>query len=141
VEARYSQQSDAVRRVPVAMKMVIDQDYLEDLMTAVANSRLRIQITQVEWKHFPRGTSIAPPLQDEEGQTERNPSPKTKTTGPGGGGKTMPSMMTMMNQPGAATGQTATSAPSSDELSANLLEVAIYGVAAIYEHYTPTKAE
>jgi hypothetical protein len=45
---RYSMITDQVRLMPVAMKLTVDQAYVQDVLTAVANSRLRIEVTQVQ---------------------------------------------------------------------------------------------
>ncbi len=44
---RYAMVTDQVRLMPVAMKLTVDQAYVQDVLTAVANSRLRIEVTQV----------------------------------------------------------------------------------------------
>jgi hypothetical protein len=41
-----------VRRMPVAISVVVDQSYLQDVQLAFANSPLRFQITQVNWARF-----------------------------------------------------------------------------------------
>jgi hypothetical protein len=52
---RYIESTTQVRRMPVAIAVIVDQSYLEDTLTAFANSPLRLQITQVHWQRF-RGT-------------------------------------------------------------------------------------
>ena len=47
---RYLSASAQARRMPVAMSVVIDQAYMQDLQTAFINSRLRMQITQVQYQ-------------------------------------------------------------------------------------------
>ncbi|HZU38744.1 MAG TPA: hypothetical protein VFA18_22645 [Gemmataceae bacterium] len=148
---RYIDQGEAVRRLPVALVVVIDQAYLQDFLTAIANSKLRIQITQVEWTHFPRNESIEPEHQDED--SGPGPNPAKSANGGRGGGKTMPNMPSMgppgmgnpgnpgMGNPGnpaMRSSQAPQESGGSDELSANLLQVAVYGIASIYEHYTPS---
>ncbi len=44
--------NDQVRRVPVAMKLIIDQAYKADVEAAVVNSRLRILLQQTAWQRF-----------------------------------------------------------------------------------------
>ncbi len=48
---RYVLSNDQVRRVPIAFSIVLDQAYRNEVLAAVANSRLRIQTTQVYWAH------------------------------------------------------------------------------------------
>jgi hypothetical protein len=49
---RYLAVTDQVRRMPVGIVVVVDQAYMEDMLLAFANSPLRFQITQVEWRRF-----------------------------------------------------------------------------------------
>jgi hypothetical protein len=44
--------SDQVRRMPIAVSIVVDQSYLQDVLVAFTNSPLRFQITQVDWVRF-----------------------------------------------------------------------------------------
>lgn len=41
-----------VRRMPVAITLIVDQAYMQDVLLAYANSPLRFQITQVDWQRF-----------------------------------------------------------------------------------------
>lgn len=52
---RYIAVSEQVRRMPVGIAVVVDEDYMQDVLIAFANSPLRFQITQVTWNRF-RGT-------------------------------------------------------------------------------------
>jgi hypothetical protein len=120
------------------MRLVVDQAYIHDVLTAVSNSRLRIQITQVTLNH------------------ERNIARATPGAGtgmyPGGGERGMMGGRPLMNtppQPGRLTmgmmGGRATSgagergAPTSAEATsgfvdnARLFELSIYGIASLYE--------
>jgi hypothetical protein len=45
------------RHLPLALQLIVEQAHINDALAAVANSRLRIQITQVEWHH---ATGIKP---------------------------------------------------------------------------------
>jgi hypothetical protein len=49
---RYIDVTDQVRRMPVALVLVVDQDYMQDVLLSLANSPLRFQITQVSWNRF-----------------------------------------------------------------------------------------
>ncbi|MBN9520296.1 hypothetical protein J0H58_17495 [bacterium] len=49
---RYVELTAQVRRMPVAITVVTDQAYIQDVLLAYANSPLRFQITQVHWKRF-----------------------------------------------------------------------------------------
>jgi hypothetical protein len=64
---RYLEVTPQVRRMPVAIVVVVDQAYMQDVLLAFANSPLQFQITQVTWKRF------------------RDSLTSTGTSGPGGG--------------------------------------------------------
>jgi hypothetical protein len=49
---RYVEITPQVRRMPVAIMVVVDQAYIQDMLLAFANSPLRFQITQVTWHRF-----------------------------------------------------------------------------------------
>jgi hypothetical protein len=62
-KSRYVELTPQVRRMPVAISLITDQAYIQDVLLAYANSPLRFQITQVHWQRFrgslgtPAGTS------------------------------------------------------------------------------------
>jgi hypothetical protein len=49
--ARYMHVTPQCRHLPIALKVIVDQAHIADLLAAVANSRLRVQITQVSLSH------------------------------------------------------------------------------------------
>ena len=49
---RYIEVTDQVRRTPVAIVLVVDSLYLQDVLAAYSNSKLRFQIAQVHYKRF-----------------------------------------------------------------------------------------
>jgi hypothetical protein len=49
---RYVQVTPNVRRMPVALTVVVDQAYVQDVLLAYANSPLRFQTTQVHFQRF-----------------------------------------------------------------------------------------
>ncbi len=49
---RYVDVTDQVRRMPVALAVIVDQAHMQDVLLALANSPLRFQITQVTWQRF-----------------------------------------------------------------------------------------
>jgi hypothetical protein len=72
--SRYVLVTETVRRVPVAMTVVIDQAYRNEILAAFANSRLRVQTTMVTWrqrdsldKYVSTGLSL-PSLEGEGGR-------------------------------------------------------------------------
>ncbi len=66
---RYIDVTEQVRRMPVALVLVVDQMYLQDTLVAFANSSLRFQVTQYHWKRF-RGSLANPndPLAGDGGE-------------------------------------------------------------------------
>ncbi len=65
---RYLETTQQVRRMPVAVLLVVDQLFMQDALVAYANSSLRFQITQYHWKRF-RGSlgSLQSTGNDDEG--------------------------------------------------------------------------
>jgi hypothetical protein len=56
---RYVIVTDQVRRMPVAVVLLVDQMFVQDALVAYANSPLRFQITQYHWKRFRGSLSSA----------------------------------------------------------------------------------
>jgi len=50
---RYMFVTDQSRHLPVAMTLTVDQSHLHEVLVAIANSRLRFQTTQVEFRRVP----------------------------------------------------------------------------------------
>jgi hypothetical protein len=48
---RYIDYSQQVRRIPVALTLIVDEAHVQDVLTAVANSRLNVQIMQSRYQH------------------------------------------------------------------------------------------
>jgi hypothetical protein len=103
------------RHMPFAMQVVMDQSHVEDFLVALANSRLRIQITQVEMAHVsgikPESAGASPDEGDRPGPgpmpgPRPGGSPPQGPRGPGGPGYGSPPMM-----PGMIPGQIAGSMP------------------------------
>lgn len=72
------------RHIPMALQLIVDQAHIHDVLAAVANSRLRIQITQVEFHHA-RG--IKPENEPgKDGEVQRT-APIVMAGGMGGGAR------------------------------------------------------
>jgi hypothetical protein len=54
---RYSEVTKQVRRYPVAVVLLVDQAHIPEVEAALANSKLRMQITQVGWQHYRKNLS------------------------------------------------------------------------------------
>jgi hypothetical protein len=77
------------RHLPFALQLVVEQSHMHDVLVAMANSRLRIQITQVEFRH----------VKDFVPQSEGD----KKGASPGGGGIFMaPGMPNMADMYGGS---------------------------------------
>ncbi|MDB5312963.1 MAG: hypothetical protein JWO38_7165 [Gemmataceae bacterium] len=164
---RYIEVTQQVRRMPVAISVVIDQSYIQDLLLAYANSPLRFQITQVHWERF-RGTmgggsaggpggsaggeDIVGSARGTQGEGFRfgsgaGPSPfpgMPFRPGPGPGPRPGPGPGPMgMGPPGGPPGGGGTlSTVTETQLTAGLVELTVYGVVSLYEKYQaqPTPA-
>lgn len=70
---RYLDYNDQVRHMPVGMVVIADAEHMSELLSAFANSRLRVQITQTHWQVSRE--KLAP-------TTDSSPSPMTPGMGP-----------------------------------------------------------
>jgi hypothetical protein len=154
---RYLNVTDQCRHLPFAMSLVVDQAHLPAVELALANSRLRIQTTQVEWEHVPGiqqageaggtgGAPVGPGMLG--GERDRRPGGPAMPGIPGGfkgglklggpGGPGMPSPPGGFRgmgppMPGGAAGD------GGDEADPNLIELTVYGIAVLYERFPPKK--
>ncbi len=140
VRNRYISTTDEVRRMPIGMVLIVDQAHMQDVLTAVANSPLRIQITQWLWRRY--HGDIKPKEEEQrltagendrnrEGRLQRPPVAEARPGLPPFGGR-----------PGVAPGMPPHSYGSgpgmaSEEQEWDLIELSIYGVASLYERYPP----
>jgi hypothetical protein len=193
IRDRYISVTDQVRHMPVALDLIVDQAHMQDVLTAVVNSRLRIQITQVQWRRI-RGVKstgdeagpgmaggMAPPgVGGLSGPPSGFGSPGTPgapgsfggpptgggrygsggmspgpmggssggplTGGSGGGGLRSPGGSSPGSSGGlppiggsspGGRGPGTPSVGAGDDSDPNLVELAVYGIAALYERYPP----
>lgn len=116
---RYLNVTDTTRDIPFAVVVVLEPLHLGDFLAQLANSRLRIQVTQVDLK---RVRNVAP-----------NPKPADK--GPAPPNQVFDRVHGSGNP--AAAVNPASTANVNDP---NLVEVTVYGIAAMYEKFsTKTK--
>src|SRR5260370_27376953 len=65
---RYMYVTPQCRHMPIAMRIIIDQAHIHDFLTAMANSPLRIQITQITAVNmYKRVQRSAPPTDQGSG--------------------------------------------------------------------------
>jgi hypothetical protein len=85
---RYMHVTPQCRHLPIAMRLVLDQAHTHDFLAAVANSRLRIQITQVTFSNISKRVERFAPAGD-----------SGAGKGPGGSGPSTPG-----GKPGVGSG-------------------------------------
>jgi hypothetical protein len=56
--ARYLVSNEVCRHLPIAVKLQVDQAYVNTVLSTMANNKLRMQVTQVEWNHVPRSRPV-----------------------------------------------------------------------------------
>jgi len=155
---RYVQVTDAVRRMPVALCVLVDQAYVQDILMAYANSPLRFQITQTHWQRF-RGTlgglgttggSVSGGPDDVFAPVARGVEGTGFTPGGGGGLRPLPGFrpggvglpgpmgVPPVGPMGAGTpfggGGSLTSVTES-QLTSGLVELTVYGIVSLYEKF------
>jgi hypothetical protein len=121
---RYLAVTEQCRHLPLGVVVMVDQAAITDVLTALANSRLRFQITQV---HYHRARDVRPGggaarPQQGPGQGPRGPG----IAGAGGD-----------ERPHGNGGQTA----GGGDGDPNLVELTVYGIAALYERFPEKKDE
>jgi len=158
--ARYLVSNEVCRHLPIAVRLQVDQAYVNTVLSTMANNKLRMQVTQVEWNHVPRsrtmlasglpglpggggfgfpgappggmpGTGIPP------GLTPIGGVPGAVPGLPGAGG-----VPGLPGRPpvGAPGGPGAGSNPALASLGledGNLIDLTIYAIASLYERYPP----
>jgi hypothetical protein len=167
---RYVDRNAQVRHILVGMVVIADEEHIPELLAAFANSKLRIQTTQVHWVHFrqklkpifeeepSRDNLLARAGRGKVGPTSRGPTKKVRTGGGRGGdpeddsrglgdisretdeptGGTDPTMQLFM---GAGKGPNYQGkARDVEDEPMNLVELAVYGNASLYERYPPKGA-
>jgi len=155
VRKRYVQVNEQVRRLPIAFSVSIDQAYIPDVLAAVANSRLRIQTTQFHWQHTPNyspgdatsgmgpGTGVPGMGQPPRQSWDDNPRPMGGTPVKGGGGGPGPGIgmgpfgMGPFGPGGMGPDGSDPGASDTDSVQRNLVELSVYGIASLYNKFTP----
>ncbi len=142
---RYILVNDQCRHLPVALVLEVDQAAVNDVLIAVSNSPLKIQVAQVQLLHVhDSGPPIAggdtvtsgPGPGPGRGGSQEGIAGGGKSTGgpklpggiPGGPGGPPSGMF-----PGARGGPSATGLTEEASEDNNLFELTVYGVAILYE--------
>ena len=122
---RYIDVTEQVRRLPFAVAVVTDQTYMKDILEELANTKLRLQTTQIDWTRFHGTLNYGTP------PVGSGPMMTGPMAGPG------PGFDTRGGMPGSFG-----AAPTNnreDQFSANLLELSVYGILSIYERFPDDK--
>jgi hypothetical protein len=114
---RYLQVTPEVRRFGVGMLCVVEQDAMQDLLTAFANSRLHIQTLQYHWQRY--YGDVRPAITSVAVRPDVSKAPRSPVRGPA---------------PAPAT-------RAADDRDMELVQLAIYGIASLYERYQPQPAK
>ena len=161
-QARYVKRTTDVRRMPIALSVVVETDAVNELLVAYANSPMRFHITQTQWQRFngslpnlpgENGTPTPPPSIGASGGGRPNDdgdgvgSAMPPSTGPRGGQPPIGSFPggpggtgSGFGLPGGAAASSNEGRPMPTEANAGLSELAIYGVISLYEK-APAKVE
>ena len=121
---RYLYVTKQCRHLPIAMLLVVEQEHIHDLLVALTDSKLRFQVTQIQFRHV-KGIASTLPITLSDSKTDTRGQPSNPGRSPRG-----------RSSPGfPGTTNTTDEAGTPD-----LVELAIYGVAAIYDR-CPAKAK
>ena len=149
--ARYLVSNEVCRHIPIAVRLQVDQSQVNTILTTMANNRLRMQITQVEWNHLPRKRMLAGGGAGGTGFPGAAPGGFPSMGAPSGMAPGLPAMGGMPGRPpgspfgipGAAAPGGASGAGSNPNLASlgledgNLIDLTIYAIASLYERYPP----
>ena len=87
---RYIDVTPQVRRMPIGIVVICEQAYIQDVMLALANTKLRFQITQNHFKRSRDLTALTPPAADPNAVSA---PPAMPGAAPGGSGAMPPGAM------------------------------------------------
>jgi hypothetical protein len=138
---RYLEVTTQARRLPIGVSLIVDQDHVDRVLTAFANSKLRFLTTQVIINRYPN--SVRP-----DDSTTNTPTPMTPFRGPADvagpkmrrpGGGDFPMMPFGRPFSGSGFGtNTPVGNPADEETN---VEMVIYGIVSMYERYPPLPPE
>jgi len=151
---RYIQVSSELRRMPVALVMVVDATAITDIIAAMSNSKLRFQVTMAPWVRVPNLGRPGGPIVASTGGTQPGSSGAPASTGGGAvSGSNMSGGAGVRGTAGATGGGASgtggsTTAPGQGtagnanrpttvnlglEDDSSVVELQIYGIITIYE--------
>jgi hypothetical protein len=138
---RYLEVSEQVRRLPVAVSLIVDQQHVDRVQASFANSHFRFLTTQVLLNRYPY--SVSPQLN----KVDAGKGPALPMGGFPMGVRPVPVPVPMFPMGGMAPVSPMAPADAggggsrtSDDLETNM-ELVIYGIITLYERYPPRKIE
>jgi hypothetical protein len=78
---RYLYVTEQCRHMPFTLKVIIDQNHIADLLATLAQSKLRIQVTEVKFQHVEGITPNLEELVEPKADGSAAPSPKIEPDG------------------------------------------------------------
>ncbi len=130
---RYVEATDQVRRMPVALSVVLDLAFEQDLLVQFTNSPMRFHVTQTGWQRFrgalPRSAPAGGGLPGQPGLP--GPGQPGLPGGPGLGGPDGEGGFGGFGGP--------TSAAVTAQANAGLVTLAVYGVVSLYNEMPLTE--
>lgn len=141
---RYFDSTDQVRRIPVAIVLLVDQMFMQDALVAYTNSPLRFQITQFHWRRYRGKMSTSSGGMDgdgyvDDGGQEFAGSPLDDFGGEEDYGMSGPQGFGADFGPGSFGSRAGSVSP--EQVTSGLVELTIYGVASLYEKFEPKETE
>ncbi len=138
ISDRYLEVTPQARRLPVALVLIVDQDHVDRVQTAFANSHLRFLPTQVILSRYPN--SLRPNLALTGEMPAGGEGGKFMPPGPGPGPVRPPMppgpMGVPVRPPGLDSPAEGQASGGGDEQESNM-EFVIYGILTFYERYPP----
>lgn len=153
---RYSEISPEVRRMPVAIVVIVDQSNIQDFLSAFASSKLQVQTTQWHWERYrgeirPKGLpTLASKRSPGAGGRPQPPPPPAAgggddeyIEGPRGVGRpgARPGGRPGTPRPASPAAPAIPSAPgaprSYEDKEYELVQLTVYGIASLYERFPP----
>jgi hypothetical protein len=162
---RYVNITGQVRAMPVGLVVIADQGFVQDVLTAIANSKLRFQTVQTTLSRFRGSLSYLPQSTGSGPPSVGSPPPAGMPPGEGAVG---PPGSRLPGRPGAGAPGSAGGPPSTgptpgmmgpgmfgpgmfggsgplsssdDQTAGNLIEVTLYGIASVYEKFDQATAK
>ena len=80
---RYLYVTKQCRHLPIAMLLVVEQEHIHDLLVALTDSKLRFQVTQIQFRHV-KGIASTLPITVSDSKTDTRGQPSNPGRNPRG---------------------------------------------------------